>query len=134
MSVHNSEIAGDFEKVADLLEIKGENPFRIRAYRNVARIVDTFPEDMAAMVRENKDLTEIRGIGEDLAGKIREIVTTGKLSMLEDLEKSLPEGLLEIMNIPGLGGKRVKANRASLNRHLRAKALRRSSISSAVAA
>jgi DNA polymerase (family 10) len=108
MPVHNADIADLFNQVADLLEILGENPFRIRAYRNAARIIGGLPQSVAAMVEQQKDLTEFAGIGKDLAGKIREIAETGLLSYLQELEERIPPQVARLMKIPGLGPKRVK--------------------------
>jgi DNA polymerase (family X) len=81
--IQNSDVAETFEKVADLLEIEGENKFRVRAYRDAARTVGGHSRSVAEMVEKGEDLTELPGIGEDLAGKIREVVETGKLSQAE---------------------------------------------------
>jgi len=114
MPVQNSEVRDIFNKLADLLAIEGANPFRIRAYRTAARTVSGLSRNLSDMVQEDEDLTELAGIGEDLAGKIREIVQTGTLSLLEDMEKQTPARLSELMNVENLGPKRVKA----LNREL----------------
>ncbi len=106
--MQNPDIARAFEEVADLLEIKDENPFRVRAYRNAARTVRDFPEPIADWVRTDRDLTEIPGIGEDLAEKIAALVTTGELPLRKQLLAKLPSGLLDLLRIPGLGPKRVK--------------------------
>ncbi len=106
MPVHNSEIAEILTKVADLLDIRGENPFRIRAYRNAARTVGSQGQSVASMLGEGKDLSELAGIGKDLAGKIAEFVETGKLSLLEELERETPAELTELLEIPGLGPKK----------------------------
>jgi DNA polymerase (family 10) len=108
MPVHNADIAAIFERIADLLEIQGDNPFRIRAYRNAARQVLSLGVPLAEMVARNEDLTEIPGIGEDLAGKIREIVETGTTQTLVKLEKKIPPTITELLKLPGLGPKRVK--------------------------
>jgi DNA polymerase (family 10) len=108
MSVHNADIAAIFEEIADLLEIQGENPFRIRAYRNAARQMESMGVPAADMVAKSEDLTELPGIGDDLAAKIREIVETGKCRALEKLHQQLPPTLTELLKIPGLGPKRVK--------------------------
>src|SRR5206468_4049281 len=85
------------------------NPFRVRAYRNAARTIRDFPEPIAELVRVGtRDLTDIPGIGEDLAEKITEIVTTGELPLRKQLAAKLPAGLLDLLRIPGLGPKRVK--------------------------
>jgi len=109
MSVQNSEIQAIFEQVADLIEIKGENPFRVRAYREAARIIGGMSGQMAKMVREGQELTQYRGIGKELAEKITEIVETGKLSFLDELKEELPGSLLDILEIPDLGPKKVAA-------------------------
>jgi DNA polymerase (family 10) len=103
------DIARLFDEVADLLEIQDANPFRVRAYRNAARTIRDFPEPIADLVRAGtKDLTEIAGIGDDLAEKIADIVTTGELPLRKQLASKLPAGLLDLLRIPGLGPKRVK--------------------------
>ena len=107
--MQNPDIARLFDEVADLLEIQGANPFRVRAYRNAARIVRDYPEPLAEVVRSGThDLTEIAGIGDDLAEKITAIVTTGELPLRKELAAQLPPGLLDLLRIPGLGPKRVK--------------------------
>src|SRR5256884_328787 len=107
--MQNPDIARLFDEVADLLEIQDANPFRVRAYRNAARTIRDFPESLADLVRSGtKDLTEIPGIGEDLAEKIAEIVGTGALKLHRQLAAKLPAGLLDLLRIPGLGPKRVK--------------------------
>ncbi len=108
MPIHNSDVAGSFDKIADFLDIKGENQFRIRAYRNAARAIDSLSRNVSDMVAKGEDLTELPGVGRDLAGKVKEIVETGRLKMLEDLMRELPAGLDDLMKIPGLGPKRIK--------------------------
>ena len=107
MPIHNSDISRIFNQVADLLEIKEANPFRVRAYRNAARTISDQPQSVAGMLEEGKDLSKLPGIGEDLASKIAEIVETGTLEMLEELEEEMPSDLSELLQIPGLGPKRV---------------------------
>jgi len=107
--MQNPDIARLFDEVADLLEIQDANPFRVRAYRNAARTIRDFPEPIADLVRAGtKDLTDIPGIGDDLAEKITDIVTTGELPLRKQLASKLPAGLLDLLRIPGLGPKRVK--------------------------
>ena len=107
--MQNPDIARLFDEVADLLEIQDANPFRVRAYRNAARTIRDFPEPLADLVRTGtKDLTDITGIGDDLAEKITAIVTTGELPLRKQLASKLPAGLLDLLRIPGLGPKRVK--------------------------
>ncbi|HOD75533.1 MAG TPA: DNA polymerase/3'-5' exonuclease PolX, partial [Syntrophorhabdaceae bacterium] len=108
MPIHNREIADVFNRVADLLDIEGENQFRIRAYRKAARIVVDLPRNVGDMVREGEDLTRFSGIGKDLAGKIKEIVETGVLGQLKELEKKTPPDLSRLMKMEGLGPKRVQ--------------------------
>ena len=109
MPVHNADITAIFEEIADLLEIQGANPFRIRAYRNAARILGDLPQEARMLAERGDDLTRLPGIGADLAGKISEIVTSGRCSLLERLRKELPPAITELLKIPGLGPKRVKA-------------------------
>ena len=94
--------------IATLLELKGENPFKTRAYSNVARTIEMLPEPLDKIVAEGR-LGEIAGIGEALQKKIHELVTTGKLAYHEQLKASTPPGLLLMLDIPGLGPKKVKA-------------------------
>jgi len=105
----------DKDKVADilveigtLLELKGENPFKTRAYSNGARIIQSLQEPLEKIVAE-KRLGEIKGIGEALEQKVTELVETGKLKYYEDLKASLPPGLIEMLEISGLGPKKIQA-------------------------
>src|SRR2546422_2723340 len=107
--MQNPDIARLFDEVADLLEIQDASPFGVRAYRTAARTMRVFPEPIADLVRTgSKDLTDIPGIGDDLAEKITAIVTTGELPLRKQLASKLPAGLLDLLRIPGLGPKRVK--------------------------
>lgn len=108
MAIHNSQVAEIFNDVADLLEIDGANEFRIRAYRNAARTIGSLPSAVSDMLKRGEDLSELPGIGKDLAGKVREIVGTGHLSALDELEKRFPANILQLMHVPGLGPKRVR--------------------------
>lgn len=108
MSVHNADIAAVFEEIADLLEIRNENPFRIRAYRNAARELQGLGIPVADMLARGDDLTELPGIGTDLAARIAEIVETGKCRMLETLHRQVPHSVAELLKIRGLGPKRVR--------------------------
>ena len=105
--MHNKEIADILEEMATLLELKGENPFRIRAYRNGARALLNIDEDLGAVIKKGK-LTEYEGIGDHLAEKITELYENGHLPEYEKLKKSIPPGLLELIKIQGLGPKKVK--------------------------
>lgn len=102
----NQEIAKIFNDIADMLEIQGENPFRIRAYRRAAMNIEGLAKDISDMPKE--ELIKIPGIGEDLAGKIEEYVKTGKLNFYENLKKAVPEGLSNLLSVPGLGPKTAK--------------------------
>jgi DNA polymerase (family 10) len=101
-------VAQVFSQVADLLEIEGANEFRVRAYRKAARTIRGYPRSMADLLDEGQDLTELPGIGEDLAGKIEEIVNTGGLGQLAEIEQRTPAGLAQMLRIEGLGPKRVQ--------------------------
>lgn len=109
MAVHNSEIADLFEQLADLLEIREENPFRIRAYRNAARVIRGNARSLAEVVAAGGDLTELPGVGADLARKIETIIRTGKLPLLDQVRRKVPAPLVEMTRIEGLGPKRAKA-------------------------
>jgi DNA polymerase (family 10) len=108
MPIQNAEIAAMFDQTADLLEIGAENPFRVRAYRRAARTIEGLPRSVHRMLAEGADLSELPGIGSDLAGKIAEIVKTGHFDLLEKLKKKMPGDLGAIAGLPGLGPKRVK--------------------------
>ena len=109
MPVHNSEIAAMFDHVADLLEIRAANRFRVRAYRNAANTVRDQSRSVADMVEDGDDLSELPDIGEDLAGKIAEIVQTGSLPLLEEISGEVPDAIVDATGIPGIGPKRAKA-------------------------
>lgn len=109
MPVHNADIARVFEEIADLLEIGDANPFRVRAYRNAARTVGDLRLDVAATLAAGKPLPKLPGIGADLQAKIQEIAATGTCALLERLRRELPATITELLRIPGLGPKRVKA-------------------------
>jgi DNA polymerase (family 10) len=115
MPVHNAEVAAIFDEIADLLELEGANPFRVRAYRNAARVVRDLGRDVAAMAAAGEDLTELPGVGADLAGKIREITTTGRCASLDELRLRTPPVLAKLLTIPGLGPKRIQALHRSLH-------------------
>ncbi len=104
----NKEIAEVFREVAQLLEIKGDNPYRIRAYEKAAQTIEALGVDVEELAKKDK-LTSIPGIGADLASKIQEILRTGTLSLLEELKKEVPPALLTFLQIPSLGPRKVKA-------------------------
>ena len=105
--MRNKEIASLFTEIADFLEIKGENPFRVRAYRRAAQAMDGLSEDVAAVAARG-GLQEIPGIGKDLAGKIQEYLERGAVEYLEDLRKEIPPGVVEMMSVHGVGPKTAK--------------------------
>jgi DNA polymerase (family 10) len=109
MPKHNADIAVIFEEIADLLEIQNANPFRIGAYRNAARMIGELPNEVSHLLEKGMDLTQLPGIGDDLAGKIKEIATIGHCSLLDRLHTELPSAITELLKLPGLGPKRVKA-------------------------
>lgn len=100
------KIAEVFEEIATLLELKADNPFKIRAYRNAAHTLLNLEEDLSDLIKDEK-LTELEGIGDDLAEKITTLAKTGHLAMFDKLKRSVPSGLLELMKVHGLGGKKV---------------------------
>lgn len=113
-TLQNAEIAEKLEEIGELLAIEGENPFKVRAYQRAARELRAMGEQVAALVEEGKDLTELPGIGAGIAKKIEEIVRSGKLRYLEELEHEVGEGLPELLRVPGLGPKRVQRLHAEL--------------------
>lgn len=108
MSTHNPEIAQALNDLADLLELEEANRFRVRAYRNAARTVSGLGSEVSAMLAKGEDLTELPGIGADLAEKIRALAETGHLPLLDRLRKSTPSVTAELLKLPGLGPKRVR--------------------------
>jgi len=102
----NQQIAKIFTEIADLLELKGENVFRIRAYRRAAQNIDGLSKDVATL--SDKELAAIPGIGPDLAAKIKEFIATGRVAAHEKLKKEIPEGVLALLKVPGLGPKKAK--------------------------
>ena len=103
----NKDIAKIFRQIAQILEIKGENHFRIRAYERGAQNIESLSEDIEVFIKEDR-VTTIPGIGKDLEQKIKEMVSEGRLQYLEDLKKDIPKGLLDILAIPGVGPKTAK--------------------------
>jgi DNA polymerase (family X) len=102
------QVAEILVEIGTLLELKGENPFKTRAYANAARAIEGLSEPLTKIVTENR-LGEIKGIGEALTKKITELVTTGKLMYYDELKASIPPGLIEMLEIPGLGPKKIQA-------------------------
>jgi len=134
LRVNNAEVAQRLREVADLLELRLANPFRVRAYRNAARAMEELSRSVLDLPEEGpKSLENVPGIGADLAEKIREIATSGSLDLLEQLRRKVPKGLPELMRLRGLGPKRARLLRqklgirslADLERALRARRLRK---------
>jgi DNA polymerase (family 10) len=101
-------IADVLEKISTLLELKGENPFKIRAYTNAARSLETWGGSVSDL-RDEETLEKIPGIGKAIAAKIKELVETGSLHYLDELQSEFPAGILELFSLPGLGAKKIKA-------------------------
>ncbi|HEY0510679.1 MAG TPA: DNA polymerase/3'-5' exonuclease PolX [Thermoanaerobaculia bacterium] len=104
----NPEIARTLEEVADILEIQNANPFRIRAYRNAVRTVETVTVPLRRWVEERRALTDLPGIGKEMANHIREMVETGTLGFRDELLAAVPRSLIELMRLPGLGPKKAR--------------------------
>ena len=103
--MNNSQVAETFEKIAGLLSLKGDSAFTIRAYQRAARTIEHLPVELSQMIKEERDLRQIPGIGEAISGKIREMVSTGALEYLENLKGEFPDGILALMDVPGIGPK-----------------------------
>jgi DNA polymerase (family 10) len=103
----NFEIARLFGLMADVLEIKGDNPFRIRAYRRAAQNLETLSEDVEALARQVR-LEAIPGVGADLAGKIAEYLQTGRIKEIDAAKRGIPDGVIDLMNVPGIGPKTAR--------------------------
>jgi DNA polymerase (family 10) len=106
--VENLEISRVLEDVAALLEIQGANPFRIRAYQNAARVVESHSTPLRRMVQEEADLTELPGIGKGIVADITQLLSEGKLDTLEELAETVPLSLIELTRLPGVGAKRAR--------------------------
>ncbi len=105
----NADISATFDHIADLLEYQGGNVFRVRAYRNAARTIGGMVESLAAVRADaGRSLTDIDGIGTDLAEKIGSLLDTGELPLLAELRKAVPAAVFDLMRVPGLGPKKVK--------------------------
>lgn len=101
------QVAQIFEEIGTLLELRGENPFKCRAYHNASRTIEALTQDLAGLV-QGGEIENIKGIGKGLAEKITELVNTGKLGYYEELKSSLPPGLMDMLRLQGLGPKRIK--------------------------
>ena len=107
------QVASALREIGTILELQGENPFKCRAYLNGARTLETSATDLTELVRTNR-LGELPGIGDALRDKITTLITTGKLPYLEELRSSIPAGLLPLLDLPGLGPKKLRALRDKL--------------------
>jgi len=101
----NSEVARVFQDIADLLELKGENVFKVRAYQKAARAIEYHPRELRAMNEAGEDLQSIPGVGQAIAKKATELITTGRLRYYEDLKAEFPQGITNLLAIPGIGPK-----------------------------
>ena len=108
-AITNQAIAAGFEQIADLLSVQDANPFRIRAYRNAARIIGGLQTDLGALVAAGKPLPKLPGVGDDLAAKIREIASTGHSELLEQLRLEVPPSVADLLHVPGIGPKKARA-------------------------
>jgi len=106
--MENLEIAAALEEVADLLEIKGSNPFRIRAYRNAVRTIQGLTRPLATMVSEGEELTELPGIGKEMANHILELMQWGELKLLEEMDAEIPRSLTDLIRLEGVGPKKAR--------------------------
>ena len=105
--VSNAVVAARLGRLADLLELDGANPFRVRAYRQAADTTAAHPEALADLVERGADLTELKGIGKDLAAAIRALFEAGEIPALAEVEARVPAGLLDVVRVPGVGPKRA---------------------------
>ena len=105
MSASNDEIARLFENMGTLLEIKGDSVFKVRAYQRAARTIDHLSFALSEAVRDDADLKQIPGIGKAINDKIHELFLTGRVSAYEKLLVELPDGVLSLMDVPGIGPK-----------------------------
>src|SRR5437588_2478893 len=103
-----AQIAAVLEEIATLLELKDENPFKIRAYANAARSIETWGGNLTDL-QDEEALAKIPGIGKAIAAKIKELAATGSLKYLEELRSEFPAAILELFSISGLGAKKIKA-------------------------
>src|SRR3954469_6162442 len=106
--MNKEQVAEVLTNIATLLDLKGENPFKSRAYLSAARALEMLDEPMEKLIAENR-LADVKGIGDSLQKRIQELVTTGKLTYYEELKAATPPGLVLMLEIPGLGPKKIKA-------------------------
>src|SRR4051794_39006699 len=104
----NADVAAAFDLIADILEFQGANSFRVRAYRSASRTIHDLSEPIAKICCDpERELTDIPGVGAELSAKIRTLVETGKLAMLEELQAKVPPSVLTLLRIPGMGPKKA---------------------------
>src|SRR4051794_34967843 len=103
----NGEVARVFERIAGIMEIQGENAFKIRAYRNAVETLNTLPEPIAQVAAAGR-LDDIPGFGEAIQAKVKDILATGTTALYERIKDKVPEGVVEMLSIPGLGAKTVR--------------------------
>jgi DNA polymerase (family 10) len=115
--LRNSEIADRFDDIATMLELGSANPYRVRAYRNASRLLRRYGREASEMLAQGEDLDALPGIGSDLAGKIRDLAQTGTTPMFDQLKASTPRIAIELMSVPGLGPKRIRALMEELDVH-----------------
>lgn len=113
--MNNDQIAKSLEQLADLLEFTGSNPFRLRAYRNGARVVRDLPQSVASLIESESDLTKLDGIGKGVAEKCHELVASGRLSQMDEILETVPKTVLDLLNVPGLGPKKAATLYNELN-------------------
>src|SRR5690554_6723697 len=102
-----ARIARIFDEIAVFLELQGENPFKVRAYQNAARTLDALEESVRDLVARG-EIDQVPGLGRALAEKVTALVETGELKFYDDLKTSIPPGLIEMLEVPGLGPKKIK--------------------------
>lgn len=107
-AMDNTEISHRLSELADLLEIRGANPFRIRAYRNAVRTLRGLTRPLSAMVEDGEDLTELQGVGKDMDSHIRELLETGELELLAEIAEEVPRSLAELVRLDGVGPKKAR--------------------------
>lgn len=106
--MENLDVARTLSEVADLLDIRGANPFRIRAYRNAVRTVESLTRPLSQMVDEGEDLTELQGVGKQVDAHIRELLQTGQLTVLDEITEEVPRTLTQLVRLDGVGPKKAK--------------------------
>jgi DNA polymerase (family 10) len=106
--MENLDVGRTLREVADLLEIQGANPFRVRAYRNAVRTVESLTRPLTQMVDEGEDLTELQGVGKQVDAHIRELLQTGQLTVLDEITKEVPRTLVQLVRLDGVGPKKAR--------------------------